>query len=272
MKVYNKVVLDMETLEIVEEDSYEYEGPVALCGGGSGGGGSGEVDYPTYLKEAHAQMMYGSGESGYSAMSVTTPMDDAVNSAVSGNPYVDLAPYDPSTNTTKMASAVDDLETFIDNIGTTSKVESELAAFDSGMRDINAVNSSAFAIGRQLVASTLIMQKLLAKQELARLSIEARRIMIVANKEFIDADNEFEVKNVKWSLEMLQKGGNVLASIQGASPVSSGDEPNQTRSAVGGALSGAAAGAMYGAMEGTSVGGYMGAAVGGVLGAASSFL
>lgn len=35
MKIYNKVVIDMKTLTVLEEDSYEYDGPLALCGGGS---------------------------------------------------------------------------------------------------------------------------------------------------------------------------------------------------------------------------------------------
>jgi len=39
MKIYNKIVLDIETFEILEEDSFEYNGPVAWCGGGGGKGG-----------------------------------------------------------------------------------------------------------------------------------------------------------------------------------------------------------------------------------------
>lgn len=45
MKVYTKIVIDMETLETIEEDSYEYEGPVAQCGGGGKGGGGSKVEY-----------------------------------------------------------------------------------------------------------------------------------------------------------------------------------------------------------------------------------
>ena len=35
MKIYNKVVIDIETNEILYEDSFEYEGEIAHCGGGS---------------------------------------------------------------------------------------------------------------------------------------------------------------------------------------------------------------------------------------------
>jgi len=43
-RVYNKVVIDMETEEILEEDSFWYSGPLALCqeGEGEGEGGEGE--------------------------------------------------------------------------------------------------------------------------------------------------------------------------------------------------------------------------------------
>jgi hypothetical protein len=39
MKIYTKLVIDMTTDQILEEESFEYNGPVSQCGGGSGGGG-----------------------------------------------------------------------------------------------------------------------------------------------------------------------------------------------------------------------------------------
>lgn len=41
MKVYNKVVIDIATGDIIEEDSFEYHGPVVRCEGGGDGGGYG---------------------------------------------------------------------------------------------------------------------------------------------------------------------------------------------------------------------------------------
>lgn len=53
MKVFTKVVLSWD-FEVLESESFEYEGVVALCGGSSGGGGSsGQVDYPSYMKTRH---------------------------------------------------------------------------------------------------------------------------------------------------------------------------------------------------------------------------
>lgn len=34
MKIYNSVTIDIATLDILSEDSFEYEGPICLCGGG----------------------------------------------------------------------------------------------------------------------------------------------------------------------------------------------------------------------------------------------
>lgn len=48
MKIYTKVVIDMTTNEVVESDSFEYEGPVAQCFN-VGGGGSSEYSKPVKL-------------------------------------------------------------------------------------------------------------------------------------------------------------------------------------------------------------------------------
>lgn len=34
MKIFDKIILDIETLEVLEENSFNYRGPVAWCGGG----------------------------------------------------------------------------------------------------------------------------------------------------------------------------------------------------------------------------------------------
>ena len=40
MKIYTKLVIDMTTDKILEEESFEYNGPIAQCGSSGGGGGS----------------------------------------------------------------------------------------------------------------------------------------------------------------------------------------------------------------------------------------
>lgn len=45
MKIYRRVKFDIETWRVLEEDSYEYRGPVALAKGGGGGGDTVDKDY-----------------------------------------------------------------------------------------------------------------------------------------------------------------------------------------------------------------------------------
>lgn len=50
MKIYERIVLDWDGT-VLEEDSFEYEGPVTLCGGGGGKGKTPEAP-PTPPKPA----------------------------------------------------------------------------------------------------------------------------------------------------------------------------------------------------------------------------
>lgn len=57
MKIHTRVVLNWDG-DTLEDEFFEYSGPVSFCGGSSGGGGSsGTVDYPDYMKDAHKQMI-----------------------------------------------------------------------------------------------------------------------------------------------------------------------------------------------------------------------
>jgi len=49
MKIYNKIVWDLKTLEVLEEDSFEYNGPIAWCGGGGGGKGKSSGSSTSYM-------------------------------------------------------------------------------------------------------------------------------------------------------------------------------------------------------------------------------
>ncbi|MCK4819085.1 hypothetical protein KA005_25150, partial [bacterium] len=50
MRFNTKIVIDMATLEVIERESIEYDGPIAHCGGGGGGG------EPSYDKEYNQRM------------------------------------------------------------------------------------------------------------------------------------------------------------------------------------------------------------------------
>jgi len=90
MKVYREVVIDIKTGRIVKEDSYEYNGPIAKCGGGSSGG---TVDYADWIKVLWQEVAY---QQGTPNINVGASLIEVLNSMMGlyGNPY-----YDPSTGT-----------------------------------------------------------------------------------------------------------------------------------------------------------------------------
>lgn len=176
-------------------------------------------------------------------------------------------------------------------------VEDEvLPKYRRGMQNIGAVMSSAFKIGEALLwarelqeeAATekefrgklalaayeymfksagdiiqLTLQKIAYHKEVVHYNMEALRMAYVAQKEFTDSNNIYEVEKTKWSLEMSKYMMDALGSIAssaGTSYTTSSGGASRASSAIGGALSGAATGA---AMSG---GNPIGAAVGGAVG------
>lgn len=52
MKIHTRIVIDMQTMSVLEDECFEYDGPVAQCGGGGGkGGGGGDNDYADAMME-----------------------------------------------------------------------------------------------------------------------------------------------------------------------------------------------------------------------------
>jgi hypothetical protein len=172
----------------------------------------------------------------------------------------------------------------------------EVPKIKAGYRDANAVLSSAFPIAEAVIrgmgmrdvakyATDLrlknhfirsewvlkaadsmlknLMERVRFEEAVARISVEAKRIHIVAVKEEVDQQAQFDEADGKWDLEAFQYGGNLLAAIGGGTASIPGANPSKSQSALGGALSGAAAGAQFGPW---------GAMAGGVLGLGASLL
>jgi len=174
LKIYRKVVISGDG-EIVEEVSYEYNGPIDQCLGGSsggGGGGSGAVSYPSYMQNWHGAAL------GQGAFNPT--MTTVMNSALGNSPWTGQAAYNPNTDTSMMITSVEDLQDLVNLLSSSTplnslvanvlsesriddavdefsadalaRIDSEIIPrFERGMQDINAVVSSAFVIGRALI-------------------------------------------------------------------------------------------------------------------------
>lgn len=93
MKIYERVVISMKTMEVVEEESFDYQGELALCGGG--GAGSGTVQYAEYLEDTHSQLLVGEfsqyNESGGSPVINFFDFLRINRSGVGDTPYTDDA-------------------------------------------------------------------------------------------------------------------------------------------------------------------------------------
>jgi len=279
---------------MTEEESYEYEGPVAMCGGS--GSSSGQIGYPAYVEVAHSLWVSHAGLD----MNLYS-MVDLLNAAWDNSPYATAVAYDPDTALATMITAVDDLDTIIAEAGNTTWIDDEVDAFgdimdlqldgvvypkfEAGMRDINAVTSSAFSIGRTLIADgrtreiakfTADLQKsfndamfeirLRYQSEASKLRIEIEKMRIVAKSDEIDKDLEFDSKDELWNINLYQHAGNLLAAPSGGTSVPGGASTGSR--ALGGALSGGAGMGMAGYMAAPALGlaGPVGAIAGGILG------
>ena len=291
------------------------------------------IEYPTYMQDMHQFWLDGvvagsAVETGGVAL--------AIKNARTTNPFTGLTAFNPATSVTAMAAAITAFQAIVTamdahaNYDTyhdaavaqidakilpdayilartqahASALDSELNAkviprFNAGMRDINAVHTSTFAIGRAIIeldrddkvdkfmadmrfqadakrgdliqnAAAEMIRLHLQKIELGRvimaITIDELRLAIAAN-----ADYNTEVKALaadlgRWPLEIYKYGANMLAGIGGGTTSSVPMDGNKTARIIGSGLSGAIAGATIGASFGGSGAGY-GAILGGIAGA-----
>ncbi len=330
MKVYTEVVIDMRTMEVESEESFEYEGEIAHCGGG--GSSPGDVGYPLYMEIFHGDVLLakwlswadGNNDmyhSPFETSDVHNPgpkllqmstMAGAIDSELQGflvNKDYNNIVSDTETMIAGMTdeTAVDDMvDAFSDKLDENIN-NTVLPRFQAGMRDINAVQSSAFVVGEAVIwanrdtalaafdAEARLRQEhdiglraigaihtaydlelnaaktmLEYKKASSHLQVDTGRLDIVANKEYKDGMIEMKEGDSRWPYEVLTYGGNLMSSIGGGSVQTMGRK-SAAASAIGGGISGAAAGASIGATYGSSGGPY-GAIIGGVLGAAAGLM
>lgn len=164
----------------------------------------------------------------------------------------------------------------------------------TGARDLNAVMSSTFVIGKANLEATRL--KLLSKfstgvkfsllphaLEMWKTNLEWNKNMVEtyarylqlyysAKMDFTEQNYNMKVKHSLWPFTVLDHERAAIAALQGATnskTVAGEGGPSTAQRAIGGALSGAASGAMIGSAIpgfGTMLGAGIGAAVGGLAG------
>ncbi len=290
MKIYRKVVLNLQGT-VIEEDSYEYSGPIAKCGSG-GGGTSGKSSWPDYMMLKH--------ETWINEMDTIVPAT---------NPYTGIVSYNPATILGTLATSLATFKAFYTSIGTTltafksawsgwlTTVSTDLNAamvaaldtsgipeFEAGMRDINAVQTSSFALGKSMLyarvgleASKLALMNANQAVDLTMKYGESLRgqfmtesdytkVVIIAYKEQADRQVELDIEEAKWIFFNYREAGAMLGSIGGSPAMAGSAKPNPVSSALGGAMAGAAAGTAISPGYGTIIGAVIGG-VGGYLSA-----
>jgi len=308
-------------MELVKRyDPYMDQGWINCHCKGGGGGSSGKVDYPEYMKTVHETWLgemsdfitvATTGASPFAAMTAYDPATRiaAADTAVCAfNTVVDALDHDADweaavdTVVAKADAAVFD-DTYIDaDVAAFAALEDDqitndiLPAFQTGMRDVNAVYSSAFVMGEAHIyamrdrdvakytselklklnhqriefirtsVDTLIsslMKRVELEQAVAHYTIESNRIGIIAFKEQDEQDLNIADIDARWDMDVYQYGANLLAGIGGGSGVAGGQaQMSKTQSALSGAAAGAAMGTAISPGYGTAIG----AVVGGVYG------
>lgn len=291
-----------------------------MGGGGKGGSSGGALRFPPYLEKAHDAFL--TGNDGKNLVV-------AFGEAWDDNPYTDRPEIDFNGGYLGTGYTIDNFPSLFDMFGkfmagldieilwsqiyeaTTEGPEADnlidafsqetldrmneesLPVLHAGMRDIGAINSTAFAVGRTLMESKRQKEvtkfSAQVKMQLLQISHDRWAKHLEWNKNVIatydgmmkayyvgwmdkdQIDYKYKEAEALWRLSLFDYMRTALGALTGT-PASSKDKgPSDVQKALGGAFSGAATGAMIGnAVPG--IGTAMGGAVGGVLGLAGGFL
>lgn len=161
-----------------------------------------------------------------------------------------------------------------------------LPQFLAGMRDINAIQSTTFVIGKALIydAHTKAVSEFAGALRVASLDLSFKlwtkhldwstQVINAYSEMFklyfaIKMDNdrnelEYKVKDVLWDLGLFEYARAYIGALNGAAAMTGRNEPSQATKALAGAASGAA--------MGTAISPGWGTAIGAVVGLGASFI
>ena len=283
---------------------------------GSSGGGSGDgtVRYAPYIEARHeiflgqSQTIYGDSIRVPSASPYKDYTDIEVNDAFFGSGYtiasfpslydmygkfmagLDIeALWDQMYSSTINNSEVTDLVSAESSLMDDEIEEKILPRFQLGMRDINAVMTSSYIVGKSLIESAKVkaVEKFSAElkyrlipiaqdrwtkhlawnEGVIKNYIEVIKTFYVVKSDIDEQNYKMHARDVLWPFTVLDFEKANLGALQGAINTSGSAATGSTASkALGGALSGAATGAML------SGGNPVGAGIGGVVGGLAGLL
>lgn len=288
-----------------------------MGGGGSDGDSENTLRYAEYFEAAHKNIL-----NNFGVDVITKSVFAAINEAFGQSPYSEHQVISPDDAFFGSGYSVTDFPSLYDMFGkfmagvdvhnlweqtynglfasptVNTAIDSHAALladditqniyprFEAGMRDIGAVNSSAFAVGRALIEDSRIksINEYSAKLQLGLLETSSRmwgehlnwnKNVIAVYYELVNAYHsslrdanaqnlEMRHRDVLFDLSLYEYGRAMLGVISGAQGTVQPEGPSQLEKSASGALGGAAAGYQ-------ATGTWQGAAVGGVIGLAASF-
>jgi len=178
MKIYTKIIIDISSGKTVYEESFEYEGTLVECKGGSSGGDSETtVRYAPYVEEHHESFLDATA-TYRKATTDDSPFDGytdiEVENAFFGTGYT-IASFPTLYDMFGKFIAGLDIDTlfsqiFEDTVNSPEvndlvaaegaliqdDVDEAVTAIEVGMRDINSVQASTFVIARAIPADTKV--------------------------------------------------------------------------------------------------------------------
>ncbi len=198
--------------------------------GGSGGGGSGIVDYPSYMKDFQGDILNHTGVD-----TITDSMVDVMNAMLGNSPFTGETAYDPDSDVTAMETAVSDFAVILAGLddtvdwaaiyaqatSTSGITETEIVAdvdafadqlddeittkvlprFRRGMQDINAVVSSAFPLGQAVIEG--FRDRDVAKHNSA-IRLEAAKVNSMAYLEASNQMIQIMSNRIHWESEYVK--------------------------------------------------------------------
>jgi len=263
---------------------------MGLGGGGSAGGGQGvpvpveETQEVVYQEDVTTYLQHWLNDVGWSDDTDTNHIKDAIEN----NPFEGAVPYDPEEDIDEMVgryyeydsqvSAMDPVKIWkqfydlalekarvledgadVDTLSSiyedraTERYARSIAAFNAGMADINAVQTSTFVLGQAFLQGQLqqdldkfdasitldrlrtklaviseSMQQLMkmfgVKKELESNSVkmlgDLNRLKMLAGTDYFAKDLDLDVRETLWPLTLYQYGANVMSAPVGAAVTS----------------------------------------------------
>lgn len=263
-----------------------------------GGGSTGSIDYPEYLKDMQSIILFG----GLNEDGVPIPSGAGLNilSRVMGtdaetkmigtdaNPYFGVNAFIPDSELQSAVTELNDLEAILD----TANMQNQVVELETSFRDRHKFNlaqsysrvtavmgGSGAAMGTAFPTALAMLEvgfnndvrafKLRAEMEMVRNKIAAvqLRLEYLRSRAAIKIDQfrqdvSYNYDEEMWDLNVYSRAITGIGAIAGVSTIKTDGEPSKMSSVMGGAASGASMGMMVGGPQGAAVGAGMGALMG----------